>query len=93
MLLDIKRYIQNCHICRRAYISRDYTPGFLYLLLIPAYPWQYITMDFKSMPKDKYGYNIVWVVIDRLSKQAVSVPCHKTVIAEEIAQMYIINVY
>jgi hypothetical protein len=52
-----------------------------------------VTMDFKSMPKDKFGYNTVFVVIDRLSKQAISMPCHKTITAEGIAQLYITYVY
>src|SRR5450432_4017507 len=50
-------------------------------------------MDFKSMPKDKAGYDKVFVVIDRLSKQAISIPCYKTVTAEDMAQLYITYVY
>ena len=50
-------------------------------------------MDFKSMPKDKAGYDTVYVVVDRLSKQAVSIPCYKTVTAEQMAQLYIDRVY
>ena len=45
------------------------------------------------MPKDKAGYDCVFVVIDRLSKQAVSTPCHKTVTAEEMARLYITHIY
>jgi hypothetical protein len=50
-------------------------------------------MDFCSFPKDKSGYDNVFVVVDRLSKQAISVPCYKTVIAEEVARLYICHVY
>ena len=57
----------------------------LYPLLIPEHLWQHITIDFKLMPKDKAGYNNIFVVIDYLSKQAVPIPCHKTIIAKEIA--------
>jgi hypothetical protein len=45
------------------------------------------------MPKDKSGYNIVFVVIDRLSKQAISIPCHQIITAEGMAQLYITYVY
>ena len=93
MRTDIKRYIRNCHACKRSHIPRDKTPGFLHPLPIPDRPWQHITMDFKSQPEDKHGYNCVWVVIDRLSKQAVSVPCHKTINAEQMAQLFITYVY
>jgi len=65
----------------------------LYPLLIPEHSWQHVTMDFKSIPKDKAGYDNVFVVIDRLSKQAVSIPCHKTITAEEMAWLYIVFIY
>ena len=45
------------------------------------------------MPKDKYGYDNVFVVVDRLSKQAISTPCHKQVTTEDIAKMYITHIY
>ena len=50
-------------------------------------------MDFKSFPKDKEGFDCLWVVIDRLSKQAVSIPCYKTVTARRIAELYVEHLY
>jgi hypothetical protein len=93
MLRDIERLVRNCQTCHRAHVPRDKTPGFLHPLPIPDHPWQHVTMDFKSMPQDKFGYDTVFVVINRLSKQAISVPCHKTVTTEEIAQLYVTYVY
>jgi hypothetical protein len=46
-------------------------------------------MDYKSFPIDKRGYDMLWVVVDWLSKQVVSIPCFKTIIAKDIAEMYI----
>ena len=45
------------------------------------------------MPKDKYSYNAVFVVVDYISKQAISVPYYKTVTAKDIARMFIMYVY
>jgi hypothetical protein len=45
------------------------------------------------MPKDKHGYSNVFVVVDRLSKQAISTPCHKQVTSKDMARMYIIHIY
>jgi hypothetical protein len=50
-------------------------------------------MDFKSMPKDKHGYDEIFVVVDRLSKQAISTPCFKTATAEDMARMFLSHVY
>jgi hypothetical protein len=44
-----------------------------------------VAIDFKSFPKDKYGYNIAYIVIDRLSKQSISIPYYKTATAKDIA--------
>ena len=93
MLSDVERFVCNCHPCQHAHILRDKTLGMLYPLLIPEHLWQHVTMDFKSMPKDKAGYNNVFVVIDCLSKQAVSIPCHKTITAKDIAWLYIVFIY
>jgi hypothetical protein len=93
MLLDIERFVRNCSYCRRADIPRDKTPGMLHPLPIPDRPWQHVTMDYKSMPKDQYSYDNLFVVVDRLSKQAISTPCHKQVTAEDMARMYITHIY
>jgi hypothetical protein len=42
-------------------------------------------MDFKSMPVSKEDYNIVFIIINRFNKQAISQPYYKTVITEDIA--------
>ena len=50
-------------------------------------------MDFKSMPINKEGYDMVFVVVDCFSKQAVSLPYYKTVTAEDMARLYIDAIY
>src|SRR3979411_193162 len=50
-------------------------------------------MDYQSLPKDSHGYDTVFVVVDRLSKQAVSIPCFKTTTAKDMARLYIQHVY
>jgi hypothetical protein len=45
------------------------------------------------MPTSKKDYNIVFVVIDYFNKQAVFLPCYKTVTAEDIARLYIDVIY
>lgn len=50
-------------------------------------------MDFCSFNKDKFGYDNVLVVIDRFSKQAISIPCHKTIDSRGLAKLYIYHIY
>lgn len=89
----IDQYVNNCHACRRAKVPRTKKPGLLHPLPIPDRPWQHITTDFCEFPTDKHGYNNVLVFIDRLSKQAISIPCRKEVSAVDLARLYVYHVY
>jgi hypothetical protein len=93
MRRDVTQYILNCTECRSAHRPRDKTPGLLRPLPIPQYRWQHICVDFKSFPPDKQGYDNVAVFIDRLSKEAVSIPCTKEATAKDLAEMFYIHVY
>ncbi len=92
-MADVERYVHNCHPCRRASSPQDKTPGLLQPLLVPDRPWQHISMDFNSFNKDKHRYNNVLVIMDHLSKESVSIPCHKTTTAKEMASLFIYHVW
>jgi transposase InsO family protein len=90
---SVAQYVRNCYACKRSHVPRDRTPGLLHSLPIPDRPWQHVTMDFKSFPKDKHGYDTAYVVVDRLSKQSISIPCYKTTTAKDMARLYVSYVY
>jgi len=90
---DVDRYLDNCLTCKRMKTTRDRTPGLLQPLPVPARPWQHISMDFCSFPRDRHGYDAVFTVVDRLSKRPISIPCHKTITAREMAQLFIVHVH
>src|SRR5437016_13666682 len=50
-------------------------------------------MDFNSFNKDKHRYNNVLVIMDYLSKESVSIPCHKTTTTKEMASLFIYHVW
>jgi len=50
-------------------------------------------MDFKSFPKDAYGYDAAFIVVNWLYKQSVSLPCFKTITAKDMAYLYVNNIY
>jgi len=88
-----KRYVRNCIACRKAHPRQTRLRGLLQPLPIPEKPMQHLCIDFKEFPTDKSGYNQIMVVIDRLSKQAISIPCHKNIDAREMARLFIQWVY
>jgi hypothetical protein len=90
---DIERFVSNCAACHRSKTPRDKTPGLLHSLPIPDRPWQHISVDFKEMPADKAGMNMVCVFVDRLGKRPISIPCNKEVDARVLAQLYLVYIY
>src|SRR4051812_27315869 len=50
-------------------------------------------MDFHSMPPDKQGFDTVFVVVDRLSKRAFSLPCRKTTTGEDAARLFYQHIF
>ncbi|EEA26621.1 retrovirus polyprotein, putative [Talaromyces marneffei ATCC 18224] len=72
---DVESYVDNCRTCGRTTTWRDRAPGLLQPLPIPERPWQHLSMDFMEFPKDRYGYDMVFVTVDRLREQY---PCLAT---------------
>ena len=57
---------------------------------IPEWKWDNVTMDFVSaLPRTSSGYEVVWVVVDRLTKTAHFIPLKVGWSLEKLAHIYI----
>jgi transposase InsO family protein len=70
-----RRYIANCHSCRRAKPSTQKPAGLLMPLPVPERPWADIAMDFVVGLPENGGCNSILMVVDRLSKERHYIPC------------------
>ncbi|XP_074266975.1 uncharacterized protein LOC141590271 [Silene latifolia] len=60
---------------------------------VPEWKWESIAMDFiVGLPKSQRGNNMIWVIVDRLTKLAHFIPMKDTWSKAELAKAYVKNV-
>jgi hypothetical protein len=59
-------------------------------LVIPAWKWEDISMDFiVDLPLSARKFDFIWVIVDRFTKSAHFIPVHTNYRAEKYAELYI----
>ena len=74
MKVDVATYVKNCYICQRSKAPRHRDHGLLQPLPIPQQRWQDISMDLVTGLPESEGFNAIWTLIDRLTKERHYVP-------------------
>ena len=76
MKKDIKAYIKTCEVCQRIKVDTSKPIGLLQPLPILVKPWLDISMNFISSLPKSHGFEIIFVVVDRLTKLSISCLYH-----------------
>jgi hypothetical protein len=90
MKREIAKYVAECDTCQRIKASHLNVAGTLQPLPIPSWKWEDLSMDFiVGLPNTSRHHDLIWVIVDRLTKTAHFLPVHTTYRAEKYAEIYI----
>ncbi|GJY93130.1 putative reverse transcriptase domain-containing protein [Tanacetum coccineum] len=90
MKRDIATYVNKCLTCSKVKVEHQIPSGLLQQPQIPEWKWDNITMDFiMKLPRSKSGHDIIWVVVDRLTKSTYFLATRKDYSMEKLARLYI----
>ncbi|WVZ70959.1 hypothetical protein U9M48_019588 [Paspalum notatum var. saurae] len=86
----VAEYVAICDTCQRVKAEHQRPAGLLQPFKVPEWKWEEITMDFiVGLPRTQKGYNLIWVVVDRLTKVAHFIPVNTTYSGAKLAELYI----
>ncbi|GKE33555.1 putative reverse transcriptase domain-containing protein [Tanacetum coccineum] len=90
MKVDIATYVSKCLTCVKVKVEHQKPYGLLQQPEIPVWKWERITMDFVSgLPRTPSACDMIWVIVDRLTKSAHFLPTKKTDTMEKLTQHYL----
>jgi hypothetical protein len=62
-------------------------------LQVPEWKWEEIAMNFVvGLPRTQFGYDSLWVIVNRLAKLAHLIPVKMTYIIPQLAMLYMSNI-
>ncbi|GKA47686.1 putative reverse transcriptase domain-containing protein [Tanacetum coccineum] len=85
----IDEYVGKCLTYSRVKAECQKPSGLLVQPEIPMWKWERITMDFVTkLPKTSSGHDIIWVIVDRLTKSAHFIPTRETHSMETLTRFW-----
>lgn len=89
---DMDKWVTECPVCQKNKGETCHYPGLLDPLHIPDMAWTHLSMDFiEGLPKSQ-GKEVIYVVVDRLTKFAHFIPLAHPFTVKTVAQAFIDNI-
>ncbi|GJY04480.1 reverse transcriptase domain-containing protein [Tanacetum coccineum] len=90
MKRDIATYVSKCLTCLKVKAEHKRPSGLLQQPEIPEWKWDKITMDFiTKLPRSKSGNDVIWVIVDRLTKSAHFLAIREDYSTERLTKIYV----
>ncbi|GJV47987.1 putative reverse transcriptase domain-containing protein [Tanacetum coccineum] len=90
MKAEITTYVSKCMTCEKVKVEYQKPSGLLVQPKILEWKWENITMDFVTMlPKESSGQDMIWVIVDRLTKSDHFLPAKENDSMEKLTRQYL----
>ena len=90
MKRNIASFVARCLVCQQVNAEHQRPSRTLQPLPIPEWKWEHITMDFLiGLPCTRVGYDVIWVIVDRLTKSAHFLSIRNNFSLDRLAELYI----
>lgn len=89
---DIKSFVQHCIICQQAKAVNSLPASLLQPLPIPKQVWEDVAMDFITGLPISFGYTVIMVVVDRLSKYGHFMALKTNYTSKSVAELFTNNI-
>jgi len=85
----VRKYVSSSEVCNRIKAPRHARHRINMPLEIPSRPWEGVTMDFVTdLPKSTASsYTGILVIVDRMTKMAINLPCREDSDSPELARL------
>ena len=84
----IKTFVNTCDICQKAKPRRHAPVGLLRPIPIPTRPFEVVTMDFIPELPESNGFDNILVIVDKLTKYGIFIPCSTKITEEGTAKLF-----
>ena len=87
-------FFRRCLTCQRVKAEHQKPARLLQPLEVAEWKWEHVTMDFVThLPRTPRRLDVVWVIVDRLTKSAHFLAVRMTFTLEEFCQLYIQEIF
>nr|KYP58949.1 Transposon Ty3-I Gag-Pol polyprotein [Cajanus cajan] len=90
MKREIAEYVAACLTCQKAKVEHQKPSGLMQQMEILEWKWDSIIMDFVvGLPRSSRNSDVIWVIVDRLTKCAHFLPVNIKWSLEKLTQLYV----
>ena len=83
-------FVRRCLTCQQVKTKHQKPAGLLWPLEVAELKWEHVTMDFVThLQRTPQGHDVVWVIVDRLTKSAHYLAVRMTFTLERFCRLYI----